>query len=115
MLFDFLDMMAAGSYEERRVGRYDDENVGLMVSTASVNDGAHPFETAVAHPEYNDGAMVIVEAYDTKEDAKVGHERWVTTMIAKELPKQLVDCCNSEVGQLSSAAGCETVYPRVSK
>ena len=115
MLFDFLDM--GGTYDERCVERYDDENVGLMVSTASVNDGSHPYETAVAHPEYNDGDMVIVEAYDTKKDAKAGHERWVTAMTAKELPERLVDCANSEVSQLRGAVDEEdwNKYPRVPK
>ena len=115
MFFDFMDM--GGSYEERCVGRYDDENVGLMVSTASVNDGAYPFETAVAHPKYNDGDMVIVEAYDTKEDAKAGHDRWETVMTARELPEQLVDCLNSEVSQMQSDVDEKgwNVFPRVSQ
>lgn len=115
MLFDFVDM--DGTYDERCVGRYDDENVGLMVSTASVNDGAHPFETAVAHPEYNNGSMVIVEAYDTKKEAKAGHEQWEKAMTAKELPERLVDCCNAEVAQaLSEVSGKGwNIYPRVPK
>lgn len=63
-LFDF---MMAAPYEQRKVARFEKD--GFMVDTAAVNDSEHPFETAVEHPNYNDGKMVIVEEYDSKEEA----------------------------------------------
>jgi len=97
MLFDFLGM--TDNYEDRKVDRF--EQGDLMVSTVEVNDGQQLFETAVLHPQYRDGEHVIVEAYDTKEEAQEGHNRWVAVMTADELPEQLTDCANSEVQQMT--------------
>src|SRR5574337_620734 len=106
-MFGFLSMM--GTYEDRKVCR--DEFPWGFVSTCSVNDGEHPYETAVKHGEYCDGrGMVIVEAYDTREDAEAGHARWVSTMTAEVLPESLVDCQNSEVSRLLSAYA--VTFPR---
>lgn len=99
-MFEFLQ--DAGNYEDRRVGRFDEGD--LMVSTATVSDGDHPFETAVKHPDYNGGEMVIVEAYDTKDQAEQGHVKWVATMTADPLPGTLVDCQNAKISQLIPAA-----------
>lgn len=107
-MFGFLDM--TGTYESRKVARYE---VGdLIISTCSVTDGAHPYETAVAHPEYNGGEFVIVEAYDNHEDAHTGHKRWVKTMTSDALPDKLVDCNNSEIQRFASALGGRTEYLR---
>ena len=108
MFFDFIRDM--GNYDERCVGRYDNDD--LMVSTARVSDGAQPYETAVAHPKYNDGDMVIVEAYDSGGEAKAGHERWVATMTNGKLPTQLTNCCNAGVSQMLDAVGGNVVFPR---
>jgi len=94
-MFDFFNM--AGTYEDRKVSLYNEG--GVVVSTAMVNDGDHPFETAIKHPDYNDGAFVIVEAYDSLSDAHEGHENWVTIMTAEPLPEFLQDCQNSKVSQ----------------
>lgn len=107
-IFDFLGM--ADNYESRCVGRYED--AGLLVSTASVTDGAQPFETAVKHPLYNRDKIVIVEAYAARAAAENGHARWVAKMTAAELPNELVDCCNAEIAALLSAAGDRMVYKR---
>jgi hypothetical protein len=108
-MFNFLFM--EGSYEGRKVGRFDAD--WGFISTAEVNDGELPYETAVAHNAYRDGGdMVIVEAYDTREGAVLGHERWVKKMTAKNLPKQLVDCCNAEIAQLATMDGKPLVYKR---
>lgn len=109
-LFGFMDMM--DNYELRKVARYDDDTIGLMVDTCSVTDGDQPYETAVEHPEYNEGKMVIVEAYGTVEDAQKGHERWVATMTAEKFPAQLTDCCNSEISQMWEGAGADKTFPR---
>jgi len=94
-MFNFLGMI--GNYEMRKVANFCD---GILeVDTASVTDGAHPFETAVAHPDFNDGKWVIVEAYDTKEAAQIGHDKWVKKMTT-DIPDELVDCQNSQISQM---------------
>jgi hypothetical protein len=83
------------NYEERAVAHY--ESGVLAVDTCSVSDGEKEFETAVMHPSYLSN-WIIVEAYDTKEDAEKGHEKWVNIMMAEELPDKLVDCGNCPMG-----------------
>ena len=98
-MFDLFGFGNMGSYESRKVGRWEEED-GRMVSTAEVTDGDHPFETAFEHPDYNDGKMVIVEAYDSRSAAEEGHERWMAIMTEGPLPDSLVDCQNSGISQL---------------
>lgn len=90
-----------GNYQDRKVGR-DNYEWGF-ISTARVSNGRKPYETAVQHVEYNDGGMVIVECYDSKDEAALGHARWITTMTAEQLPETLVDCANAEIAQLCAA------------
>jgi hypothetical protein len=106
-----LDMM--GNYETRKVGRFDQGEI--VVSTARVTDGNQPYETAVVHPEYHGDKFIIVEAYDTIEQARVGHAKWVKTMTTEPLPDQLVDCCNAEIAQFGAALGMESTFKRVKK
>ncbi len=108
-MFDFLGMR--GNYDTRKVARFDEGE--LLVSTARVTDGSKPFETAVEHPDYNEGKMVIVEAYDDKDSAQSGHDRWVQTMTTTPLPQMLTDCCNSEIGEFARAMDCDREFPRV--
>jgi hypothetical protein len=102
-MFEFLGM--AGNYEQRKVDRYDGD--GLMVSTAAVNDSSKPYETAVKHVDYNDDKHVIVELYDTKEEAQKGHDKWVATMTADALPNKLIDVSTSSVFELADAFGVD--------
>lgn len=86
------------NYDDRKIGN---DYVGkVRVSTAGVPDGTQPYETAVCHPEYDNGEMIIVEAYDTKEQAKKGHPKWIRKMTSKKLPTKLVDCQNSYISKL---------------
>lgn len=107
-MFDFFLM--ADNYEDRVVANFTDGV--LTVDTTYVNDGAHPYETGIEHPQYNEGDWVIVEAYDTKEDAQAGHDKWVVTMTADDLPPLLTDCANAEIGQLYGAMGGALEFPR---
>jgi hypothetical protein len=109
-IFGFLNDM--GNYQDRVVGRYDSPSGHLMVSTARVSDGRDPIETAVRHPDYNDGEIVIVESYITDKTAKEGHVRWVRRMTKSKLPKALVDCCNSEVQSILASMDDQIRYPR---
>lgn len=110
-MFDFFGMI--GNYEDRKVA-HDEAEGGLVIDTAEVNDGNKRYETAVSHPEYNDDKWVIVEAYDTKEEAAAGHERWKKIMTTDPLPEALKDCCNAEIAQFTDAlaGGDHFVFPR---
>jgi hypothetical protein len=101
-----------GNYEERCVGRWDNEEGDKMVSTAYVSDGAKNYETAFEHPDYNNGNMIIVESYDTKDEASDGHARWVEIMTNGPLPDSLIDCSNSAIGQFAEDMGCDPVFER---
>jgi len=97
MILDFLYMQ--NSYEDRKVIEPHNKD-GLFVSTAFVNDGSHPYETAVKHKDYNNGEMVIVQSYDSKDAAQKGHKEWIKLMTSNKKPKELLDCFNSEISQL---------------
>jgi hypothetical protein len=96
MLFDFLKDI--DNYKDRAVARYEGKD--FTIDTARVSDGVRPIETAVRHPEYNDGLWIIVDAYDNVDDAQTGHDRWIAIMTSNELPNQLIDCQNAEIGIL---------------
>ncbi len=109
-MFGMLDWLSMSeSYEQRKVDRYD--KGGLIIDTAGVTDGARPYETAVCHPEYNDGLWVIVEAYPTKPEAQKGHNRWVKPMTSKKPPSSLKDCKNAAIAELCG----DLEFPRVKK
>ena len=107
-MFDFF--LAVGNYEDRKVARFDAP--WGFVDTVQVCDGSQPFETAVQHPDYNGGGMVIVEAYDTMKEAQVGHDKWVAKMTAKRLPSKLVDCANAA---MAKAFLGKQSFPRIKK
>ena len=75
-LFDFLEM--SGNYEERKVANYSEGK--LVVDTCAVTDSSKPYETGITHPDYKDGDWIVVELYDTKEQALEGHDKWVKKM-----------------------------------
>lgn len=98
-MFEFL--LDVDNYKQRKVARF--ETTDLIVSTARVSDGLKPFETAVKHPNYNEGNIVIVESYNTKKQAQQGHNKWIKVMTAETLLLSLVDCLNAKVAQFAKA------------
>lgn len=110
MLFDFVKDI--GNYQKRKVGH--DKFPWGMISTALVSDGKKRYETAIEHPEYRGGKIVIVEAYDGIEIAREGHAKWVALMTADKLPDTLEECCNSSIEQLLKefSEDYQTVFPR---
>jgi len=85
---------AFGAYGEGTAPKVAFYKGDFFVSTISgVEDSEHPFETAVSHKQYYGGKWICVEEYDTLEDAKVGHEKWIGIM--KNLPDNLVDVSTS--------------------
>ncbi len=108
-MFNFLQDI--GTFHQRKVAVFESDTV--RVSTVRVSDGSQPFETAIMHPDYNDGKLVIVGAYDTREDAEAGHARWVDTMTHEPLPETLHDVANAEVAQaLAFVSPDALVFPR---
>lgn len=107
----FVSML--GNYGERKIGR-NEYDWGL-ISTIQTPDGILPFETGIRHRDYSD-SVIIVEAYQTKEEASSGHEKWVRTMTSDSLPDVLQDCCNTKLSQLYlKIYGESFIYPRISK
>lgn len=102
-MFEFLEMM--GTHEERKVATYNEN--GIFIDTCAISDSEQSFETAIEHPKYNDGTMIIVEMYDTKEEAQKGHDKWVEKMTAKELPKSLKDVSTCDVVEFGHAIGVD--------
>lgn len=92
-MFEFMNMM--GNHQERLVDRYEAD--GVIVDTCLVNDSDQPYETGIKHPCYNNSDWVIVELYDTKEEAQIGHNKWVKTITSKKLPKTLKDVSTTEI------------------
>jgi hypothetical protein len=86
-MFNFL---FSNNYEERKVDRCEVD--GLIVDTCAVDDGIKTYETGVFDEEYH-SSFVIVEAYETYDQAIAGHRKWVETM--KSRPDQLVVVNNS--------------------
>ena len=95
-MFNFLSM--EGTHDLRKVDTYEKEN--LFVDTCRVTDSDQPYETAVQHPKYNKNKLVIVEMYNTKEEAQKGHKKWVRKMTSKKLPKILKDVSTSGIAKL---------------
>lgn len=111
-LFDFLSDL--NNYESRCVDRYEKDD--FVISTAAVSDSDQPYETAVAHPEYNSGLLIIVEDYATEDDAKAGHKRWEKKMTAPVLPDTLKDistCAAAELADKMKGSDDWRVFKRV--
>ena len=62
----------------------------VFVSTVKAFD-TNRYETAVEHPEYNNGKLIVVEEYDNKAAAQVGQLKWIEIMTAEVLPEVLID------------------------
>jgi hypothetical protein len=102
-----------GNYESRKVAR--DEFAWGFISTARVTDGEFDYETAVKHKDYNNDEMVVVESYETKQQALNGHAKWVKKMTARRLPTALKDCANAGLSKLLVGMGYEMTYKRATK
>jgi hypothetical protein len=97
-IFDFLQ--DAGNYEERKVS--NDIVNGATIDTCAVSDSDHPFETGIVSPDYNDGKWVIVEEYDSKELAEIGHKKWVD-LFTNNKPTELIDVSSCGLKKLMDA------------
>ncbi len=109
-MFEFISMM--DNYEERKVARYEEN--GIIVDTCLVTDSDKPYETAIAHPNYNNGLFIIVADYDTKEEAAAGHTKWVKIMTLPTLPRTIKDVSTAGIAKLCIKLSGEKVYTNTS-
>lgn len=72
-MLNLFSMM--GNYEERVVARFDSDE--FSIDTALVTDRAQPYETAIAHKDFNNGERIILGWRRTKEDAQKFHDEMV--------------------------------------
>ena len=86
---DYFGFGMMGNYEERLVSNSEIGNA--IIDTCMVTDSFKPYETAIKHPCYREGEYVVVELYDTKEEASDGHKEWVDLFSKETLPSQLID------------------------
>jgi hypothetical protein len=107
--------MSADNYESRKIANWESKDLLSMVDTCSVTDGQKPYETAVQHPEYNGGEMIIVESYDDDISALTGHKKWLKLMQEDKLPRVLTDCCNADISQLIDKVGGTMSFERDTK
>lgn len=78
-----------------RVALYDKDNV--CVSTVKAFDTGR-YETAVSHPKYSEGVLIIVQEYGLDlRPAQQGHDKWVKIMTSDPLPERLVDVSTSMI------------------
>ena len=72
-MFDFLDMI--DTYEYRKVDRFDSDE--FSIDTAYVTDRELPYETAIAHKDFNGGEWIVLGWRSTKEEAQKFHDEIV--------------------------------------
>jgi hypothetical protein len=95
MLTDFLGLGNLGNYVSRKVARKEFD--WGFVSTCYATD-TKLFETAISHNKYNEGKLVIVQTYQTKQEAERGHDEWLAKIITD--PPKLVDVSGAGLANL---------------
>ncbi len=110
--FNFLNMFSSlANLQSKPVDRYEEGD--LYVSTVWINDSEKEYETAVAHPLYKEGKLIIVECYDSEEEAQIGHDKWVKIMTQEKLPSVLEDNNTSVIGTvLRESQGGSLLYEK---
>ena len=70
--------------------RYGENRVVVLTG---FQPDAERWETAVSHPRYGGGNLILVDWYEGSEDfdtvAEAGHNRWIETLTAEKLPRCL--------------------------
>jgi len=105
-MFEFFNML--GTYEDRKVARYEDGDI--VLSTAWVNDSDQPYETALSHPAYDGGRFIVLQVYDLKEEAEDGHAKWEEVVRNGQLPETLEDVGEADIAEFVRACGGLMIY-----
>lgn len=96
-MFNFFDMM--DNYEDRKIDNYQGEN--FEIDTCRVTDASSPYETAIKHELFNDGKWIVIEEYDTAEEAQQGHDQWVDQLNNTPVDQLVLkDVSTSETAEL---------------
>ncbi len=100
MLFEMLEGMKqclemSGNYEQRAVARHEFDEGRSVLDTAAVS-GRQPYETGLCSELYPGSEhWIILEGYDTREEAAAGHARWLALFLSDTPPAFIMDCNNS--------------------
>ena len=100
--FDPIDML--NTLEDRKIAQ--DKNTDCIIDTCAIPDSSKPYETAISHRYFNNCEWIVVELYDTKEDAIIGHVKWVQSF-KDGLPESLQDVSDCRVVKLAKIYGCD--------
>jgi hypothetical protein len=99
-VMDLFGLGMLGNYEDRKIENTETED--FVVDTCAITDDPTAnYETGIKSRFYNDGKWIIVETYQTGDEALAGHRRWVAEM--KRKPAKLVDIGNANIRQLADA------------
>lgn len=95
-------MNMADTYEDRKVARDDwgKGKMSIMLSTAEVTDADYRYETAIAHPSYDGGKIIILGGCDSRKKALAFHAHWKQLIETDTLPEVIADNGRSGVGLL---------------
>ena len=102
---DILGIGMSKDYDERLVDNYSEN--GIVVDTVRVTDSPMPYETGVKHPDYSNRDWIIVDTYPTKEEAQIGHNKWVNIMTTEPLPDELIDKSLAYAAKMCDTLGDE--------
>ena len=81
---DFINIFSMmGNYEERNVALF--ENDVFKIDTSEVTDRALKYESAICHKDFNNGEWIILGWADTKENAKIMHNRFVEYFLSNDV------------------------------
>lgn len=100
-------------HKSENIGRY--ENGKLFVDTCKVWDSEEPYETAIKHPDYNNGQIIIVDTYLDKESAQIGHKEWIKTITSDNPPDELIDVSKCTLAKMINKLGDPMIYKRRTK
>ena len=88
-MFDYIKLMQNMYNHDERVVANDTVN-NIKIDTCLADDMGKDYETGLCV----DGCWYIIEDYDTKKEAKKGHQKYVDMILKKEL-KEVTDIYNS--------------------
>ena len=79
-----------------RIARY--ETSSTLVSTILAPD-TNKYETCILDSKYNNGQAIVVQEYETEEEALIGHNNWVLK-IRETSPEIIVDVSSNPFAKL---------------
>ena len=85
-MFGWLDMV--GNHEQRKVA--NDKTEDFVLDTCLVTDRDWTYETAIAHKDFNGGYWIVLDGFDSKEDAAEMHKEWFR-IFTTNCPEKITD------------------------